>query len=238
MKLFANGCSFTWGGGILEEEHQLFGALDNQVDQQYSNFRESAVWPFKLHTLLNTDTVVNLGMGCGSNSRIVRTTLDYFVSLQDNGDDLSDYFAVIQWSEPSRYEIYDTNAASWLLIKSDVIIPSVDNDRYIELQTRLIEDPINYHSDMFVHMTTLSSFFDKWKIRYMFTSLLPVQTNSECQYKYCVDTMNWFMNHPAYTICSMLPDQGFKYSSGHPNLDGHSRIASAMYDYMKSIGCA
>lgn len=238
MKLFTNGCSFTWGGGILEEEHQLFDTLNTNVDQQSVKFRESAVWPFKLHTLLNADAVINLGMGCGSNSRIVRTTLDYFVALQNNAQDVSEYVAVIQWSEPSRYEIYDTTAASWLLIKSDVVIPFVENDRYAELQYRLLEDPINHRSDMFMHMITLSSFFDKWNIKYMFTSLLPIETNSDYQYDYCVNNMTWFMGHPAYTICGMLPDQGFKYNSGHPNLDGHSRIASAMYDYMKSIGCA
>jgi hypothetical protein len=175
-------------------------------------------------------------MGCGSNSRIVRTTLDYFITKQCDGEDLSDHVAVIQWTEPSRYELYDRDAKSWLLIKSDVVLPYVDSYRYDHLQMRLAEDQTNFSNDMFNHMVCLSSFFDRWSIRYMFTSMLPMPFDQPYQHRYCADNMKWFMCDPARNLGTAIPNQQFKYDSGHPNLEGHSRIAKLMHEQMKASG--
>lgn len=78
MKLFANGCSFTWGGGILEEEHQQFFSILDQP-KHLIELRERSVWPYFLSEKLKADMCVNYAMGCGSNDRIVRTTLDFFI---------------------------------------------------------------------------------------------------------------------------------------------------------------
>lgn len=236
MKLFANGCSFTWGGGILEEERGLSGTLSGPIDDVHVRFRESSVWPARLDELLGNTGHINLGMGCGSNSRIVRTTLDYFISKQCNGDDISDHIAVIQWTDPSRYEIYDTDLRSWLLIKSDVVIPYVDSYRYDNLQMRLAEDQINYNNDMFNCMVCLSGFFDRWGIRYMFTSMMPMPFDQPYQHRYCADKMNWFMDAPSRNLGTVIPEQRFKYGSGHPNLNGHARIAEVMHEQMRNLG--
>lgn len=237
MKLFTNGCSFTWGGGILEEEFGLTGTLSGQIDEQHRKFRECSVWPYKLHQLLKSDNLVNLSIGCGSNSRIVRSTIDYFIALQSQNHDISDHIAVIQWTEPSRFEIYHADAASWLLIKTDVVIPEVDHKHYRDFQMRLLDDQRNHLNSLFNSMMCLSHFFDKWNIKYLFTGLLQLETNTDYQYNYCVENMNWFMGHPSFTICSSIPEEEFRYSSGHPNIAGHERIANSIYMYMKNTGC-
>jgi hypothetical protein len=91
MILFANGCSFTWGGSL--EPH-------------FTNDKErlALCWPAHLGTLLKADEVVNLGEGCGSNQRILRTTFDWL--SKQTPERLAETVAVIQWTDSSRYEYY------------------------------------------------------------------------------------------------------------------------------------
>jgi hypothetical protein len=65
--LFTNGCSWTWGGSL--EEY-----WETEED------RLKLVWPHHLGNLLRADNVVNLSLSCGSNQRIVRTTLNWLLS--------------------------------------------------------------------------------------------------------------------------------------------------------------
>lgn len=236
MRLFANGCSFTWGGHILEEERGLQVTWKIPHDHEHSRFRESVVWPARLHAMLGSDGMVNLGMGCGSNQRIVRTTIEYFTTRLSRGEDVTDYIAVIQWTEPSRYELFDPDTKSWLRVKSDVVLPEVPNDRYDDLQMRLTEDPINHMSDMFRDTVCLAGFFDRCGIRYIFTSMLPVRFADAYQNWYCQNHMTWFGGSPQHGICGTIGDKSYTYASGHPNLKGHQKIAADMRTYMENIG--
>lgn len=93
MILFANGCSFTWGGSL--EQFYEHGNTKQRLD---------LCWPAQLGTLLGANEVVNLGEGCGSNQRILRTTFDWLA--QQTPERLADTVAVIQWTDLSRYEYY------------------------------------------------------------------------------------------------------------------------------------
>lgn len=233
MRLFANGCSFTWGGGILEEEYGLATSLIN-VPAEEKNLRMSLVWPAYLGELLGCE-VANLSMGCGSNSRIVRTTLDHFLPMITTGESVDDHLAVIQWTEPSRYEIYDSSVAEWLLIKTDVIIPEVSTNRYDDLQMRLAEDEINHSTRLFSDMVCLSSFFNRWGIRYLFTNFLPLPLAGD-HYAYCANHMDWVTGHPAIGMMDLLPPGEMKYRSNHPTPEGHACIARAMHDRLRWLG--
>ena len=108
MKLITNGCSFTYGAEILLVELG-YDETDISVAQDpgyHKNYRESRTYTHHLHNKLKTTEYENLAMGGSSNKRIIRTTLEYFMPKINQGIDLSDHIAVIQWSEPFREEIY------------------------------------------------------------------------------------------------------------------------------------
>lgn len=103
--LLTNGCSFTWGGGLDYPEPPM----DHE--------RWANVWPGILSEKIGYNDV-NLSAGCGSNARIFRTTYDWITS--QDPDTLSNTFAIIQFTEPSRYEFYQPEWREWAKIKIDV----------------------------------------------------------------------------------------------------------------------
>lgn len=94
MILFTNGCSWTWGGGL--EPYFKFN------DVIHDDQRLKLVWPYHLGQALTANKVINLGAGCGSNQRTVRTTIDWFLNEYKNEPTI----AVIQITDPARYEYY------------------------------------------------------------------------------------------------------------------------------------
>jgi hypothetical protein len=71
------------------------------------------VWPNHLGKIINAERTVNLAAGCGSNQRIFRTTYDYV--MRQTAENLENTFAVIQVTDPTRYEFYlDNNDNSYL----------------------------------------------------------------------------------------------------------------------------
>lgn len=224
MKLFTNGCSFTWGGGILEEERGLKDTLVGTVSENDTRYRLEAVWTFQLHKLLNTDEVVNYGIGCGSNARIVRTTIDFFVERINAGEDVSNWTAIIQWTEPSRYEVFNSKTNSYDLIKFDVVLPRPDKHRFEYLQRRFFEDEKLFDDEWHTHMVALSSFFDKWNIKYLFSSMGPMNVRNDFYSK----TMCWLGETPETSMLIDIDD--LRYDSGHPNLLGHKYIAQRIFN--------
>jgi hypothetical protein len=228
MKLFANGCSHTWGGGILEEQgfdEMLWPSFLNKEEQDKKNYRLSSVWPSHLSNLLSCTETVNFAIGCGSNQRIVRTTFDFFIDKIKNNENLSDWVAVIQWTEPSRYEIYDEKFDRFNLIKLDVVIPNVKQNRYEYLQNRFYESDELFISEFLVHLNSLASFFDKWNINYRFTRINPSPPIPD----YYKNNLKWVDE-----FSSMLDHHKiFQYKCGHPNIEGHKLIAKELYNSFK-----
>lgn len=234
MHLFANGCSFTWGGGIVEEE---LGQSSAMLDPPsfHSVFRYKKVWPFELHRITKSESLTNLSIGCGSNDRIVRTTLSHFIGKMNEGVDPSSHIAVIQWTEPSRFELYDPETNTWMLIKSGVVIPNVDQRRYDHLQERIAEHDATHQQNLFNSMVNISGFFDRWGIRYLFTSISPISFNDSDMMAYARDRMNWFGGIDS-SLTTITTDPVLRYKSTHPNPAGHARIADLLYDQIKSLG--
>ena len=90
--LFTNGCSWTAGGGL--------DLVYNSLDEEFSKM----LWPYHLKNAMGFDRVVNYATGCGSNQRIVRTTLDWI--LAQDAETLKNTTVVIQFTEWSRFEYY------------------------------------------------------------------------------------------------------------------------------------
>jgi lysophospholipase L1-like esterase len=135
--LFTNGCSWTWGG-----------ALDEYWETEQD--RLTLVWPHHLGKLLNSDEVINYSIACGSNQRIMRTTIDWLTSKTK--EELKNSIAIIQWTELSRYEYYVAKNQNdqienihdrWLLNKSDCVVTSWDvTDNYHKNKTVFFMDDV------------------------------------------------------------------------------------------------
>lgn len=126
MILYANGCSWTAGGGL--EPH--FVHLHNGLPD--NDKRLSLLWPHHLGSLLRADQVHNLANGCGSNQRILRKTYNWLLSKTP--EELAQTVAVIQFTEWSRFEKYDPpnttniwedNQAYWVNCKIDVVCTDI-----------------------------------------------------------------------------------------------------------------
>ena len=140
--LYTNGCSFTYGGGLDPWFLMIDGKPAGDVVGSYAvnvdyeklldeltyderltfyedhDLRQTMVWPWFLKNHLNMENCVNDALGCGSNQRIVRTTLEWLQS--QTPDTLNDTLAIIQLTETSRYEYFEPDYEQWSLCKVEV----------------------------------------------------------------------------------------------------------------------
>ncbi len=234
--LLTNGCSWTWGGGF-----------ENLSD----NDRLETVWPHHLMHLLEHDTNVNLSMGCGSNQRIVRTTLDWI--LQQDRETLDNTVAVIQWTEVSRYEYYsqttepdknnqwdwDNNDGDWALVKAGICIyPPGSRNYHIPIE-ELNDSQMRYrtYSDIeglynfITHMAALANIFESYKIKYYYWNALGVPVKYfPNNLKTYASTFNWINNkHDLWDY------ERISKEDNHPNVNGHLQLAHYIFEEIQSL---
>ena len=248
MKLYANGCSFTWGGDIIKTLHDHDGSLlDDSAPTQTNNYRLSVVWPKHLGDLLKCTEVHNHSLGCGSNNRIVRRTLDFFLPKVQNSENMSDWVAVIQWSDPSRFEFYNADENCWTTVKHDMSIDEKYRNPNLVYETDPIDQQLIYSyyrkfnnkvwtQKWFEEMLTLGFFFKQHNIKYLFTSMLPTTIFfNESQLSYLKDNFNWCYNSRNNHILWSIPDLKIEQTS-HPTLLGHKQIAERFHDQLTGKG--
>ena len=239
MKLFTNGCSFTWGGAIcpsLWDEHG--NNLDWENSSEVNQQRIRSVWPYHLSQHLNVEHV-NLSMGSGSNERIVRTTLDYFTNLISNGQYKHEWIAIIQWTQSPRFEFWDEIAQCWAMCLPTGSTTSIEtkykhqqyNDRFQNTYYRFCNNK-TYSQKYFQQVIGLSCFFDKHNIKYWFTNLdRTVFSQLEpAQQQYLSTHVSW-LDTAKHNFDSLFVD---KTSSNHPSLVGHQQIAHNIYNIIKN----
>jgi hypothetical protein len=234
--LLTNGCSWTWGGGF-----------ENLSD----NDRLETVWPHHLMHLLEHDTNVNLSMGCGSNQRIVRTTLDWI--LKQDRETLDNTVAVIQWTEPSRYEYYSKTTKpdlsnqwdwhnendNWSLVKAGCCIyPPGSRNYHIPIE-ELNDSQMRYrtYSDIeglynfITHMAALANIFESYKIKYYYWNALGVPVKYfPNNLKTYASTFNWINNkHDPWDY------ERISKEDNHPNVNGHLQLAHYIFEEIKSL---
>jgi hypothetical protein len=243
MKLFANGCSFTWGGAIYPSLHDAQGKLlDYYNPSPLNQQRLNDVWPNKLAALINANECVNLGMGCGSNERIVRTTIDFFTEKLVRKEFSNDWVAVIQLTQPPRYEYWDEETETWAMV-----IPNGVNvgkpvdwevtkrlDRFKDI-TYSYENDYTHSQRYWTQVVSLASFFEQYKIKYWFGNLgLDVwPLLGAWQQEYLKTRVRWLKNDPYYMFGSLFRDR-HEGGSGHPSLLGQDQIANSIYTIIKN----
>ena len=253
MILLTNGCSWTWGGGL---EYVI--SVDNIIHKNISTFPEistdglddiryASVWPYHLGNMLGSEKTINLALGGGSNQRIVRTTLNWIMS--QSAEDLENTVAVIQWTDAARYEYYaplnmddplENIETRWARVKIDLCLSQEDIPYREKLKRsqRRFETYTDIESmyRTITEMSTLSYFFNKYKIKYFFWDKDCAYPISSVKHKFIeniypepfktfiLNNFNWVnIYHSEY-------ERLLEYNDSHPNLKGHKQIAELMYN--------
>lgn len=244
MKLVTNGCSFTYGAEILLVELG-YDEIDNGY---YKNYRESRTYTHHLHNKLKTTEYENLAMGGSSNKRIIRTTLEYFMPKINQGIDLSDHIAVIQWSEPFREEVYHpkTNLYYTLSAQGVWYLP-LDREELNEtyhdyIKGRLMLDDKNF-ANQFMHDTIMmAAFLEFHKIKYVFAHIASSQWKMPELDENYAPNLNWFNKTYKDSSFRMLIEDNerknnisLSYPKKHPNIEGHMCIAESLYKRLQEL---
>ena len=240
MILLTNGCSWTYGGSL---------GLD-EIEKQEQ--RLQSTWPHHLGQLLNVSENVQLAAGCGSNQRIVRTTFDWL--LEQRSERLKDTVAVIQWTEPTRYEYYEpinyndsleNIPGRWARVKIDLCLPSEytpENEYKVafERSQRRFETT-TYQENMYEmvdRISALGSMFKLFGVRYFYWN----QLNHADQYpkhikNYYCNNFPW-IDIPQLSHATMNNNHPWIYdriskTDTHPSFQGHRELADIIYSRIK-----
>ena len=242
MKLFTNGCSFTWGGAIYPRLYDDNGDLLDYYNKSDTNQKRlQDMWPNHLGNLINVDQVVNLSIGCGSNERIQRTTFDYFTNLIHQQSLSNDWYAIIQWSIPHRFEYWDEGSDSWALCMVNGSMTSRETDWRHRVQidnfTKHIWTNFNdttYSQRYWTQVVGLASFFEKFKIPYWFSNLDTSALNylDSHQIEYLQNHVSWLGNSPHKKFGDLFEER-HDSGSGHPSRLGHQQIAQSIYNLIQ-----
>ena len=254
MILLANGCSFTWGGslhftddpGYTINKSGPFTHVGNHYPIIEGSQRWVNTWPGHLGKLLNCNRIVNLGMGCGSNERIFRTTFDWIYSQPL--EILNETVAVIQFTMPNRYEYYDltdiqdeprkNELKRWALVKPDVLIQPTSikytKDFDISQEVYKHSSRLNDSYKMILQMSAVNSLLSSFNIKHFFWAPLSylqdvIDLNSKSLERFPMighDKKNGYKNAWSYDSISK--------TDNHPNLKGHKQIADFMYNSIKT----
>ena len=226
MILFTNGCSWTWGGGL--EPH--FNSDEERLQ---------IVWPHHLGNLLNAEQVINMGEGCGSNQRIFRTTFDWLT--KQSQETLDNTYAVIQWTDPSRYEYYkdfetykdyDNDPKLWTRAKVGCLVnsefdydgASKRNDSRLETWTSIE----GIYSEI-MYCESLASLFKKFNVRYGYWCYGNQVFNYPEEYKkFMLDNYTWLDGGH----CNWDYER-ISVRDPHPSVVGHQLIAEIIYNKIK-----
>ena len=223
MKLFVNGCSFTHG-------HKDWGNSMLPTDW---------VWP-SLMSEKFTETV-NLAWQGGSNTRVVRTTLEFF----DKINDPVDWLVIIQWTNTySRTEMYDEKTDTYFGFCDGSDEPVLDltaNTKFVTIpdnfyraiqlykQATIIRSNSELESIFIQQNFVLSEYFKRRGIKFAFVSLSsnsfvhPESGHPLVKYlareSYMDTTLTSFINPGVRHLIES--DTDF-----HPNKEGHKVIAN------------
>jgi len=227
MILLTNGCSFT-----------AADTFEDTAPNLSKEEHEANTWSSVLGSLLKASKVVNLGYGCGSNSRILRTTFDWI--NEQNRQTLKNTVAVIQWTEPSRYEYYvpensqdnvfENKPDRWAQVKTGVLLSPEKNYRkaFKKSQARF------YHytdiEGLYKHIfecLALKQLFRIHKIPYFFWEM-----DSRIS-EYPQEFNDFVTNNFVFLDIERWDYDTVSENDSHPSLLGHRQIAEIIFDRIK-----
>jgi hypothetical protein len=281
--LFTNGCSFTAGGGLdpwyMEGYNQPLGDIlgtydindyydrlhkwkvENSPEPAYVNNekRLRMLWPYKLSKLMDMSEHVNLSTGCGSNQRIIRTTLEWI--MEQDRSRLDRTIAIIQLTESSRYEYYQDDIDKWTLNKVNHVL-FVGTDAEVEFANVLNQQRLSTFTSVegifkiVDTCLTLDNIFKSFGIEYYLctnsnylrelTGLIKIHQPKKCNYeshRYSESSLNKYLsliNRSCNWICgtyekSVLCEMGLEtlHNDAHYSEQGHTQLASLLHSQFR-----
>lgn len=248
MIYYANGCSYTWGGELFKLHYYIDGKdvwLPADHDHPINKKRLETVYPHHLGNLLGAKKVINEALGGGSNFRIVRKTLAYFNKLILEDKPIDNHFVTIQWTEPSRWEYYDTFEESWVSQtnisahwEKHVRNPDRTQEKNREIYYKKLHSVQNDFVCFINHVMCLGNFFKVNKIPYLFFKHTGWDgpfyeenlVNAEEMRKLLLQ-FNWFHDDP---VNPNMQHSGIATVKGsHPNELGHRQWAEILLQEIK-----
>lgn len=240
MILLTNGCSWTWGG-----------ALGQEIEEN-EDLRLRSVWPHHLGQLLNCKEVHNLSEGCGSNDRILRTTYDWLASA--DADTLKDTIAVIQWSEPTRFEFYCPNEeASWAPNLAALPFENIESN-WTRVKVDVCLGPAHLYKNKTLH-ETLENYlaYTSTPIQLAYKTLFQVEALTSILNSFNIKYFYWSEHLGIGYYPEVIKDRILKYpwidftTNGfeqwqyervsemdcHPSFLGHKQLAHIIHDRIK-----
>jgi hypothetical protein len=255
MILYTNGCSWTAGGGL---DDLFIYPHNNELDEDK---RLSLLWPKHLGDLLGAKEVYNLSNGCGSNQRIVRKTYNWL--LNKTKEELKETVAVIQFTEWSRFEIYDPKVPAngwddhpddWVNCKIDVICHDIQyrntryrtNERHDEilneakhriLQTHELEDFYRTITYLYALQGLFYSFgvkdFYVWHQSHLWHQWPESHRNSFYENFKVLDRID---DPKLYHAEPFWKYERVSATDQHPGVEGNKQLANHIYQAMKRLG--
>lgn len=226
MILLTNGCSWTWGGGL---------DLDSTEDDL---IRNASTWPAHLAKFLNAEEVVQLAAGCGSNQRILRTTLDWI--LNQPTERLTKTVAIIQWTEFSRFEYYSPKdpldyyenfSERWVRAKIGCVMDPYATDDQTSLQRadarlQTYTEIEGLYRNIF-ECAALSDIFNKYGIKYYYWKYRGYYPKDPIKITNFLESYNWFKDSHTWEY------ERISEKDKHPSFQGHIDIANIIFNEMK-----
>lgn len=254
MKLFANGDSFTFGGGLYNAHDRSDGGMTPYSTSPANQERLQVTWPGVLKEFIGAESLVNYAMSGGSNARIARTTLDYFYKLLYEGKNLSEYTAVIQWTEIARTEyMIDRHwfyfgpggAATDIGIGDKPLDPCKAEfyiDNYYKTYYKVFQSEQQDLTNFITQVTALGNFFKTHNVKYMFC--MHVDCFFQAQRVKNIDWVkpvlnkefNWLNGSMHDSVLIHFLDESTQISppeDTHPNVAGHRLIAEQIRNYIE-----
>lgn len=249
MHVLVNGCSNTFGANVVDN-----GLLNNkETFAEADAKRLQLTYGNQLKELLGAADYTNLAINCGSNGRIVRTTLDW--CLQQNKETLANTVAVIQWTHGMRYEYYIAESLSnnpreietaqsdrfskperWARVKVGVrggvegepnSINGNSIDDIAQMRFLLWTPQECVYRDIECY-SALDSIFKSFNIRYFYWHLLGYSVPDHMQ-QWVKHSFNWVNQDNPSSLgvhYDTLPCQ-------HPSIAGHRTIGERIYELIK-----
>lgn len=152
MFLFANGCSFTWGGELNDRKDAYPTLLSKKLNYELIDYSE-----------------------CGaSNDKILRTSIDFLTDSIGKGYKTSEIKVVIGWSGISRREFYDEYSNNWQKITPTMTNTNPHATAHFKYLQSEKQDNIRFYHQVLL----LQSFLKQNNIDYFFFRIDDGQTKS------------------------------------------------------------
>lgn len=217
--LITNGCSFT----AAEHLYLLNKGAERIPPAEGMDHETGMSWSQYLGKRMEMP-VMNLAMGCGSNARILRTTIDY---LEQRGK--ATQFVCIQWTFPMRFEFYEPIEEHWAAINDNTYVvrggkrTMREAEKYAHWK-RHFYTPEQSSYELLGHQLALKSYLNDRDIPFLYWY-------PNYWYKHAKE--EWHPLSVEMTNFIELRDSARDLDGIHPNIDEHERIASVLYETIR-----